>query len=205
MGIGVLLEVVDLGLLVVAEVSQAQRPFLSAMPIHRDELAEGGGRDEGCGYDVMIVVAPRKYFVVALSVVGTEHHAYQWQIELVTGGKTVATDVETIRGGSTRHDVECRTGLGGVVAAGHIVDGASAEVGGYTCLQFETVEYGTEIVVACPVEVVSNLQVVDVMATVVGVREVDLVLIGVAPESGGVALLFDIHIGKARAAKVLGG
>ena len=116
----------------------------------------------------------------------------------------MTTDVETVRSSSTWHDVECCTGLGGIVAAGHVVDGASAEVGGYTSLQFQTVKYGTEIVVACPIEVVSDFQIVDVMATVVGVREVDLVLIGVAPTAGGVAQLFDIHVGNARAAKVLG-
>ena len=204
MGIGVLLEVVDLGLLVVTEIGQAQCPFWCAVPIHRGELAEGGGRNKSGGYDVMIVVAPRKDFVVALSVVGTEHHAYQWQVEFVTGCKTMTTDVETVRSSCTWHDVECSTSLGGVVAAGHVVDGASAEVGGYTSLQFQTVKYRTEIVVACPIEIVSDFQIVDVMATVVGVREVDLVLIGVAPTAGGVALLFDIHVGNARAAKVLG-
>ena len=113
-------------------------------------------------------------------------------------------DVEVVRGCSTRHDVECSTGLGRVVAASHVVDGASAEVGGYTSLQFQSVEYRTEIVVACPIEIVCDFQIVDVMATVVGVREVDLVLIGVAPTAGGVAQLFDIHVGNARAAKVLG-
>ena len=153
----------------------------------------------------MIVVAPRKDFVVALSVVRTEHHAYQWQVEFVTGCKMMTTDVETVRSSCTWHDVECSTSLGGVVATGHVVDGASAEVGGYTCLQFQSVEYRTEIVVACPIEIVSDFQIVDVMATVVGVREVDLVLIGVAPTAGGVALLFDVHIGYTRAAKVLGG
>ena len=152
----------------------------------------------------MIVVASRKDFVVALSVIGTEHHAYQWQVEFVTGSKTMTTDVETVRSSCTWHDVECSTSLGGVVAAGHVIDGASAEVGGYTSLQFQSVEYGTEIVVACPIEIVSDFQIVDVMATVVGVREVDLVLIGVAPTAGGVALLFDIHVGNARSAKVLG-
>ena len=43
MGIGVLLEIVYLGLLVVTEVGQAQCPFPGAVPIHRGELAEGGG------------------------------------------------------------------------------------------------------------------------------------------------------------------
>ena len=53
-----LLEVVDLGLLVVAEVGQAQCPFFRTVPIYRCELAEGGGGNKSGGYDVMIVVAP---------------------------------------------------------------------------------------------------------------------------------------------------
>lgn len=49
MGVGVLLEVVDLGLLVVTEVGQAQCPFLSAVPIHRGKLAEGGAETKVVG------------------------------------------------------------------------------------------------------------------------------------------------------------
>ena len=82
MGIDVLLQVIHLGLLVVAQIAHSEVPLLARMPIDGKQLAYGGGRDEGGRYDIVIVVASCEDLVVRLSVIGTEHDTYQWHRHL---------------------------------------------------------------------------------------------------------------------------
>ena len=59
-----LLEVIDGGLLVVAQIADADIPLLARAPFQREQLSEGGGADEGGGYHVMVVVAKREDLVI---------------------------------------------------------------------------------------------------------------------------------------------
>ena len=67
-------------MLVVAQVGEGERVAAGVVPVEGNYLPEGGGRDKGGGYDVMIVVAAGEYLVIALSVVWTEHQSYQWEL-----------------------------------------------------------------------------------------------------------------------------
>jgi hypothetical protein len=57
MGIDVLLQVIHLGLLVVAEIAHTEVPLLTCVPIDGKQLAHGGGRDKGGRHDIVVVVA----------------------------------------------------------------------------------------------------------------------------------------------------
>jgi hypothetical protein len=64
MGEYVLFEVVDLQLLIVAQIAQRESRLASALPRDRELLAEMGSRDERGGNDVVVVVAQSKDLVV---------------------------------------------------------------------------------------------------------------------------------------------
>ena len=165
--VNVLLEVINFGLLVVAKISQTESPAGRVVPIDGDELAEVGGRDERNGYDVMIVVAPRKDFVVRLSVVGTEYKSYQRQLQLIARSEVLATDTEIVSRGGGRHDVYCDPSLSGVVARGHVVDKSQTGVGCGTKLYVEIFCWA-QIEVSCYVEIVSAFEVSGIAAAVFG-------------------------------------
>ena len=80
------LKIIYFGLLIVAKVGEREGVASGEVPIDSGQLAEGWGRDESSGNDVMIVVAPRENFVIALSVVRAEHESYEWQLQLVSDG-----------------------------------------------------------------------------------------------------------------------
>ena len=81
------LEVVYLGLLVMTQIADTECPCSSGIPVDGQLLAEVGGTDKGGGYHIMVVVALTKNLVVGLSVVGTEHDAYEWQVQFVSQGE----------------------------------------------------------------------------------------------------------------------
>ena len=71
-----LLEVIDVGLLVVTQIADAERPSVAELPVEGQYLSEGGCTDEGGGHDIPVVVAAGEDLVVGLSVIRTEHDAH---------------------------------------------------------------------------------------------------------------------------------
>ena len=78
--VDVRLQVVDAGLLVVAEIAYAEGEAAAHLTVEGQLLTEGGGRDEGGGHQVVVVVAAREDFVVGLPVVRTEHQTDEGQL-----------------------------------------------------------------------------------------------------------------------------
>ena len=81
-----LFQVVHLGLLVVAQIANAQHGlWFTARKryVECEHVAQRGRRTDGRRHDVMIVVATREDFVVRLSVVGREHQACQGNAEFI--------------------------------------------------------------------------------------------------------------------------
>ena len=54
---------------------------------------------------VVIIVALTEYFIIRLSVVRTEHHAYQWQVQLVSSTEVLTADSEVVRCCGRWHDI----------------------------------------------------------------------------------------------------
>ena len=94
MGIDVLLEVIDFGLLVVAQVADADVPLSACLPLEGEHLSQVGSTDSSCGYDVMVVVAKREDLVVGLSVVGAEHQSQQLYVRLIAQVEALAEEWE---------------------------------------------------------------------------------------------------------------
>ena len=75
MGIDMRFQVIDLGLLVMTEIADAEGPCTSGIPVDGELLPQVGCRDEGGRYDIVVVVALAEDLVIGLSVVRTEHDA----------------------------------------------------------------------------------------------------------------------------------
>ena len=84
MGIYMRFEVVHLGLLVMAQIANAECPGSSGIPVDGQLLAQVGGTNEGGRHDIMVVIALTEYLVVGLSLVGTEHDADEWQVQFIS-------------------------------------------------------------------------------------------------------------------------
>ena len=56
-----LLEVINISLLIIPQVTDADRPFRTDLPVEGKQLTEVRCTDEGRGHDVMIVVTTREY------------------------------------------------------------------------------------------------------------------------------------------------
>ena len=106
MGVKMLLQVIHLQLLEVTEVTDAEVVPARDLPVEGDELSEGGGRDEGGGYDVMVVVATSEDLVIALSEVGREGQAYQGQVGFVAQGELLLPKCKGVFADGRRHDLE---------------------------------------------------------------------------------------------------
>ena len=78
-----LLQVIDLQLLIVAQIAQGQSRLPVELPGYRQLLAKRRRRYEGGGHHVVVIVAQREYLVVRLSVVGAEHDARQRQVQFI--------------------------------------------------------------------------------------------------------------------------
>ena len=90
MGVDVLLEVIDVGLLVVAQVADAECPSGAELPVECEHLTEVGGTHEGGGHDIPVVVTSCKDLVVRLPVIRTEHNSQQGEVQLVGSRSTTA-------------------------------------------------------------------------------------------------------------------
>ena len=89
MGVMMLFEVVDFGLLVVAQIANAElRRDVSPREgnVERERMAQGGCCTDSGRHDIMVVVAPRENLIVGLSIVGGEHQADQGGGQFVVKG-----------------------------------------------------------------------------------------------------------------------
>ena len=115
MYIHMLLQIVNSGLLVVAQIADTDGDPLASTPVERQLLTEGGGADEGRRHDVVVVVPEGEDLIVRLSVVRAEHHASEWQVQFVARGEVLSPETEAVDGDTRRHCVQTHSGLGGVV------------------------------------------------------------------------------------------
>ena len=145
-----ILEIIDLGLLVVAQIGQAQCPAGAEVPVDGCHLAECGGRDECGGHDVVVVVALGKYLVVRLSVVGAEHYSDQRQHQPVADREWLTGYRKVVSGLGAGHDVDGCAGLGGIVAASHVVHKSQVGICGGAQLQAHVLD-GAQVVVSPPI------------------------------------------------------
>ena len=137
-GVHMLLEVVDGGLLEVAEVADAECPFGGGLPFEVDLLTEVGRRDEGGWYDVMVVVATIEDLVVRLSVIWTEHHAHQGEVGLVADKTRFLEEREGIADDGGWHHVQTGPCLGRVIRGGGVVEISQTEVRSTSTLQHQS-------------------------------------------------------------------
>ena len=127
MGIDVLLEVIDCGLLVVTQIADLEIPLFARAPLQGEHLTEGGGADEGRWHDIMVVFPPSEYLVIRLSVVRTEHDADEWDIQFVAHAELLAEEWKVVCGNARRHQFQTGMHLCGIIGIDQGVD--EAEIG----------------------------------------------------------------------------
>ena len=82
-GVDMPAQTVDLGLLHIAQITDAQGHFAADSGIEGQHMSPLGGADKGGGHNVMVVVALREDFVVGLPIVRREHDTAEWQCQLI--------------------------------------------------------------------------------------------------------------------------
>ena len=114
------LQPVYLGLLEIAEIAESHRRVVDG-EVESEHLAERWGGNDGRRHDIVVVVALRKYLIVALSEVRSEHQTYEWHLCLVTNLERTFPHPESIGCGGIGRKVEVYVGLCGIVGVAGVV------------------------------------------------------------------------------------
>ena len=171
-----LFQVVHMLLLVVAQIAYAHGELGAERIEQRHLLTEVGCRDESRGHDVVVVVTQREQLVVRLSVVGAEHHAYEWQVNLITQHCRVTEESEGIGGLCRRHYLKPKACLHGIITVAGVIYHADADVTQCSCMDLEGLSGGGKAVVGTIVELIHPLQQRGIVGTILGRGAMQLVL-----------------------------
>ena len=89
------LQVIDLGLLDIAEIAQAQVCFPDG-EIEGEELAHGRLVVQGGETDVLAEIPGDGHFIIRLSIFGREHQAHEREVQLVSQDERMILDAEVV-------------------------------------------------------------------------------------------------------------
>ncbi len=96
------------------EIAESHRRVVDG-EVESEHLAERWGGNDGRRHDIVVVVALRKYLIVALSEVRSEHQTYEWHLCLVTNLERTFPHPESIGCGGVGRKVEAYVACAGLL------------------------------------------------------------------------------------------
>ena len=170
--IGMRLQMVDVGLLDIPKVSDAQ-PGAPHGEVQREAVAPGRTVVQGGKLHHTPGIALGEYLVVGLSVVGREHRSQEGHIQLVAQAERHTSDTEVPYSPDRRIHRHGSAGIGGIVAVAEVPEEAAAQVGQPSGEQVQAVGHG-QVIVQPPIPVDQGAQRIVVVHVVVRIIRIAL-------------------------------